>query len=380
MDPSLTPDRLRGIVVGGVKRAESMRVTAPTGPSSLSAADASRLKRNPSFTTRKRTSSLCKVKRMDNPEDLAPVEMGGFLDRKHAGKGQPFAPGNLITQQEDFAESKAAASPLNLYQAVCERASNYTKRKNVFRLRTSDGAEFLFSAEDQQHLDDRVKKISFHASLSPAQQLMSYDTYQRASPKLMVELLSPVALVQLKTPAKEVKRNPNTIASMEKKADTEEDFHSADSGSDSDSYQKRSPDAKSPKSNQSSPSAPAPPKKRQESQAALVEPMIHAAPPVLPRTSAPSHQPSGDEVWIKVNNAAYAEVDFPPLPRSAPPPLPPSRPPVPPRGASQPVHHHHQQQVRQMSSSRADEVELSECNPAVPSSRSWVKNKNQVTD
>jgi spectrin beta len=84
----------------------------------------------------------------------------------------------FFKEQEDFAESKAAASPLNLYQAVCERASNYTKRKNVFRLRTSDGAEFLFSAEDQQHLDDWVKKISFHASLSPAQQLMSYDTYQ----------------------------------------------------------------------------------------------------------------------------------------------------------------------------------------------------------
>ena len=83
MDPSLTPDRLRGIVVGGVKRAESMRVTAPSGPSSLATSDASRLKRNPSFTTRKRTSSLRKVKRMDNPEDLAPVEMGGFLDRKH---------------------------------------------------------------------------------------------------------------------------------------------------------------------------------------------------------------------------------------------------------------------------------------------------------
>ncbi|XP_046630760.1 spectrin beta chain, non-erythrocytic 1-like isoform X4 [Daphnia pulicaria] len=370
MDPSLTPDRLRGIVVGGVKRAESMRVTAPTGPSSLSAADASRLKRNPSFTTRKRTSSLRKVKRMDNPEDLAPVEMGGFLDRKHeqqsGGKRAAIRSwksyytvlcGQLLCffkEQEDFAESKAAASPLNLYQAVCERASNYTKRKNVFRLRTSDGAEFLFSAEDQQHLDDWVKKISFHASLSPAQQLMSYDTYQaKSSLSVNPPASSLVTPTKSKTPAKEVKRNLSSIASMEAKADTEEDFHSADSGSDSDSYQKRSPDAKGPKSNKSSPSAPAPPKKRQESQAALVEPTVQAAPPVLPRTSAPSRQPSGDEVWIKVNNAAYAEVvDFPPLPRSAPPPLPPSRPPVPPRGASQPVHHHHhhQQQVRQMSS------------------------------
>lgn len=57
---------------------------------------------------------------------------------------------------------------------------------------------------------------------------------------------------------------------------------------------------------------------------------------------------------IIINGALwmYIVVDFPPLPRSAPPPLPPSRPPVPPRGVSQPVHHHHhqQQQVRQMSS------------------------------
>ena len=84
----------------------------------------------------------------------------------------------FFKEPEDFAESKAAASPLNLYQAQCERANDYTKRKNVFRLRTSDGAEFLFAAEDNQNLDDWVKKISFHASLSPAQQLMSYDSFQ----------------------------------------------------------------------------------------------------------------------------------------------------------------------------------------------------------
>ena len=85
LDQGSTSDRSRVVGGVGVKRAESMRVgtSAPLGPSSLSAADASRLKRNPSFTTRKRTSSLRKVKRMDNPEDLAPVEMGGFLDRKH---------------------------------------------------------------------------------------------------------------------------------------------------------------------------------------------------------------------------------------------------------------------------------------------------------
>lgn len=84
----------------------------------------------------------------------------------------------FFKEQEDLNESKAAASPLNLYQAQCERANDYTKRKNVFRLRTTDGAEFLFAAEDPLQLDDWVKKISFHAALSPAQQLMSYDSFQ----------------------------------------------------------------------------------------------------------------------------------------------------------------------------------------------------------
>ena len=84
----------------------------------------------------------------------------------------------FFKEQEDFAESKAAASPLNLYQAYCERANDYTKRKNVFRVRTSDGAEFLFAAENPHHLDEWVNKISFHAALSPAQQLLSYDTFK----------------------------------------------------------------------------------------------------------------------------------------------------------------------------------------------------------
>lgn len=83
LDQGMTPDRSRPPVGGNVKRAESLRVTGgqSSGPSSLSAD--SRLKRNPSFTTRKRTNSLRKVKRMDNPEDLPPVEMSGILDRKH---------------------------------------------------------------------------------------------------------------------------------------------------------------------------------------------------------------------------------------------------------------------------------------------------------
>lgn len=57
---------------------------------------------------------------------------------------------------------------------------------------------------------------------------------------------------------------------MEVKPDTEEDFHSADSGSDSDSYRENSPDARGPNTTKSSPVAPAlAPKKRQVSSTKL---------------------------------------------------------------------------------------------------------------
>lgn len=84
----------------------------------------------------------------------------------------------FFKDQQEFTESKGAAPPLNLYQAQCERASDYTKRKNVFRLRTTDGAEFLFGADDTASLDEWVNKIAFHAALSPSQQLLSYDSYK----------------------------------------------------------------------------------------------------------------------------------------------------------------------------------------------------------
>merc|ERR1712071_734576 len=56
--------------------------------------------------------------------------------------------------------------------------------------------EFLFATENSQHLDEWVNKISFHAALSPAQQLLSYDSYKRAPPPpppVVVEVTAPPA-------------------------------------------------------------------------------------------------------------------------------------------------------------------------------------------
>ena len=83
----------------------------------------------------------------------------------------------FFKDQEDFFESKAASSPVMIYQASVELAGDYTKRKFVFRLHTSDGSEFLFGADNEEQQEEWVKKIKFHAGLPPSQQLTSYRDF-----------------------------------------------------------------------------------------------------------------------------------------------------------------------------------------------------------
>lgn len=64
-----------------------------------------------------------------------------------------------------FAENSAAVGPLAVHNAVCKTATDYTKKKNVLRLRLADGAEYLFSANSQKEMMDWQKKIQFHAGV-----------------------------------------------------------------------------------------------------------------------------------------------------------------------------------------------------------------------
>ena len=91
-------------------------------------------KRTPSFTTRRRTQSFRRhVKNISNMQNLPPVEIDGFLDRKQelqtGGKRATIRSwksyytvlcGQLMCffrDQEDFFESKAASSPVMIFQA-----------------------------------------------------------------------------------------------------------------------------------------------------------------------------------------------------------------------------------------------------------------------
>lgn len=64
-----------------------------------------------------------------------------------------------------------SSSPISVYQAKCEVASDYTKRKYVFRVKPTDGSEFLFAADSRDMMEAWVRKINFHAGLEPKNQL-----------------------------------------------------------------------------------------------------------------------------------------------------------------------------------------------------------------
>lgn len=176
---NLFGERLRrGSDSSNVKRAESMKI-GPKQP-----------KRTPSFTTRRRAQSFRKNQHSDQ-FDLPPVEIQGMLERKHelqsGGKKAPVRSwkplhtvlcGQLLCffkDEEDFYQKKAAASPVNILNARCEKADDYTKKKHVFRLHLPDGSEFLFLTANEAECVDWINKISFHASLPPNLQLTPYQ-------------------------------------------------------------------------------------------------------------------------------------------------------------------------------------------------------------
>lgn len=177
-------DRLRRGSDTNVKRAESMKVQQKQP------------KRTPSFTTRRRAQSFRKNQKGEG-FDLPPVEIQGLLERKHGlqsgGKKAPVRSwkqfhtvlcGQLLCffkDENDFIQQKTATAPVNILGAKCERAEDYTKKKYVFRVKLPDGSEFLFEAPSLDIMNDWVRKISFHASLPPNLQLLSYDESMKVS-------------------------------------------------------------------------------------------------------------------------------------------------------------------------------------------------------
>ncbi len=91
----------------------------------------------------------------------------------------------FFKDQNDFKDAKAAAAPILIQHAQCEKATDYTKKKNVIRLVTQDGSEFLFHASSKEELDAWIEKLLLCANLDPSEsvkQSSKQSTLQRPPP------------------------------------------------------------------------------------------------------------------------------------------------------------------------------------------------------
>ncbi|XP_031552905.1 spectrin beta chain, non-erythrocytic 1-like isoform X2 [Actinia tenebrosa] len=65
----------------------------------------------------------------------------------------------FFKDQKSASHEHPAAHPLSTLNCVCEVATDYTKRKHVFRFRISTGQEFLFQAKDEDDLNFWIKHV-----------------------------------------------------------------------------------------------------------------------------------------------------------------------------------------------------------------------------
>jgi len=122
--------------------------------------------------------------KMDS-SNMPPVTVEGFLERKQqsnsGGKRSTIRSwknyytvisGQLLCffkDQGDFKDWKAAAAPIFLHNATCEKALDYTKKKHVIRLVTNDGSEYLFQAANRENQEDWLQKLVFTSGLEPSE-------------------------------------------------------------------------------------------------------------------------------------------------------------------------------------------------------------------
>ncbi|XP_033835571.1 spectrin beta chain, non-erythrocytic 1 isoform X1 [Periophthalmus magnuspinnatus] len=71
-------------------------------------------------------------------------EMGFYKDQKSASQGIPYH----------------SEIPVSLKDAVCEVATDYKKKKHVFKLKITDGNEYLFQAKDDEEMNTWISAIS----------------------------------------------------------------------------------------------------------------------------------------------------------------------------------------------------------------------------
>merc|ERR1712241_1590863 len=108
--------------------------------------------------------------KMDS-SNMPPVTIEGFLERKQQSNYTVIS-GQLLCffkDQGDFKDWKAAAAPLFLHNANCEKALDYPKKKHVIRLISNDGSEFLFQAANRESQEEWLQKLVYTSNLEPSE-------------------------------------------------------------------------------------------------------------------------------------------------------------------------------------------------------------------
>ncbi|KAM7385200.1 hypothetical protein PAMP_001295 [Pampus punctatissimus] len=116
-------------------------------------------------------------------QDTSTSQLEGFLHRKHEWEGHNKKASSrswhnvycVINQQEmGFYKDQKSASqgipyhseiPISLKDAVCEVALDYKKKKHVFKLKITDGNEYLFQAKDDEEMNTWISAISSAVSV-----------------------------------------------------------------------------------------------------------------------------------------------------------------------------------------------------------------------
>ncbi|TKS67942.1 Spectrin beta chain, non-erythrocytic 1 [Collichthys lucidus] len=126
---------------------------------------------------RKSKSSQSSTLPSKNQDSTSSSQLEGLLHRKHEWEGHNKKASNrswhnvycVINNQEMgfYKDSKAAAQgvpyhnevPISLKEATCDVASDYKKKKHVFKLRLTDGNEYLFQAKDEEEMSTWIQAI-----------------------------------------------------------------------------------------------------------------------------------------------------------------------------------------------------------------------------
>ncbi|CAH1264136.1 SPTBN1 [Branchiostoma lanceolatum] len=67
--------------------------------------------------------------------------------------------------------------PVTVVGGTCEAATNYTKKKNVFRLKLANGGEYLFQAKDEDEMNFWIHKIASIADVGESKEPARAATY-----------------------------------------------------------------------------------------------------------------------------------------------------------------------------------------------------------